>query len=108
MTFDPEDRYYQNSLTKVCFYIVNSPIFNGFIIFVILLNTIVLAMDKYPDYEPETARIFDIGNTIFTIIFTLEVVLKVTGLGVSGFSSDKFNLFDASIVIISLIEMFGE
>jgi hypothetical protein len=87
---------------------VNSPIFNGFIIFVILLNTIVLAMDKYPDYEPDTERIFDIGNTIFTIIFTLEVVLKVTGLGVSGFSADKFNLFDASIVIISLIEMFGE
>ena len=107
VTFDPEDRYYQNRLTRVCFYIVNSPIFNGLIIVVILMNTVVLAMDKYPDYEPETARIFDVGNTIFTIIFTLEVVLKVTGLGVSGFSSDKFNLFDASIVIISLIEMFG-
>jgi hypothetical protein len=72
------------------------------------MNTIVLAMDKYPDYEPHTARAFDVGNTIFTIIFTLEFVLKVTGLGVSGFSADKFNLFDATIVMISLIEMFGE
>jgi hypothetical protein len=108
VTFDPDDQYYQNNVTRVCFYIVNSPIFNGFIIFVILMNTIVLAMDKYPNYPPNIAKIFDVGNTIFTIIFTLEVVLKVTGLGVSGFSADKFNLFDSSIVVISLIEMFGE
>jgi hypothetical protein len=86
---------------------VNSPIFGGGIIFVILLNTVVLAMDKYPDYPPEIASIFDVGNTFFTIIFTLEVVLKVTGLGVSGFAADKFNLFDASIVIVSLVEMFA-
>jgi hypothetical protein len=107
-TFDPEDRYYQNIVTRVCFYIVNSPIFNGFIILVILSNTIVLAMDKYPDYPPHIAQIFDVGNTYFTVTFTLEVVLKVTGLGVSGFCSDKFNIFDSSIVIISLVEMFGD
>jgi hypothetical protein len=52
-TFDHEDTYYHYKLTRVCFYIVNSPIFNGFIIFVILLNTVVLAMDKYPDYPLE-------------------------------------------------------
>jgi hypothetical protein len=87
---------------------VNSPIFNGMIIFVILLNTVVLAMDKYPSYPPEFEKFFDALNTFFTVIFTTEVVLKVTGLGVSGFSADKFNLFDASIVIISLVEMFAE
>jgi hypothetical protein len=36
------------------------------------------------------------------------VVLKVTGLGVSGYASDKFNLFDSTIVLISLVEMFAE
>jgi hypothetical protein len=46
-----------------------------------------------------------VGNTIFTVIFTLEVLLKVTGLKVSGYAADKFNLFDASIVIVSLVEM---
>jgi hypothetical protein len=54
-TFDPEDRYYKYKLMRYCFYIVNSPIFNGGIIGVILLNTVVLAMDKYPDYPPEIA-----------------------------------------------------
>jgi len=107
-TFDPEDTYYHWKLTRVCFYIVSSPIFNGLIIFVILLNTVVLAMDKYPDYPPEVAKIFDAGNTFFTVVFTIECVLKLTGIGVSGFAADKFNLFDASIVIISLVEMFAQ
>lgn len=50
-TFDDEDSYYKNPLTRVCFYIVNSPIFNGFILVVIVANTIVLSMDKYPEYD---------------------------------------------------------
>ena len=104
-TFDEDDKYYKFKVTQVCFYIVNNPLFNGFIIFVILLNTIVLAMDKFPDYPPEISRVFDIGNTFFSVIFTIEVVLKVTGLGVTGYAADKFNLFDATIVIISLVEM---
>jgi len=46
-----------------------------------------------------------VSNLIFTIIFTVEVVLKLIGLGVRGYSADRFNLFDAFIVIISLVEM---
>ena len=48
---DTDDKYYQNKLTVFFFYLVNSPIFDGLIIFIILLNTIVLATDKYPDWE---------------------------------------------------------
>ena len=44
-------------------------------------------------------------NTVFTVVFTVEVVLKIIGLGVSSFVADRFNLFDSAIVLISLIEM---
>ena len=57
VTFDADDRYYKNCVTRICFYIVNSPIFNGFIILIILLNTIVLAMDKYPEFEGAISEI---------------------------------------------------
>lgn len=106
VTFDADDGYYKNCLTRICFYIVNSPIFNGFIILIILLNTIVLAMDKYPEFEGEISEIFWYANVVFTVIFTVEVVLKLVGLGVKGYSADKFNLFDAFIVVVSIIEMF--
>mmetsp|Transcript_12187 Transcript_12187/g.18831 ORF Transcript_12187/g.18831 Transcript_12187/m.18831 type:complete len:342 (+) Transcript_12187:637-1662(+) len=89
------------------FYMVNSPIFNALITFIIVLNTIALSMEKYPEHDPNTttARILTVGNLVFTIIFTIEVILKLIGLGVRGYSSDTFNLFDAFIVMVSLMEM---
>jgi hypothetical protein len=50
-TFEETDNYYKNPVTRACFYIVNSPIFNGFILFVIVANTVVLSMDKFPDHN---------------------------------------------------------
>lgn len=106
VTFDSNDSYYNNCVTRICFYIVNSPIFNGFIMLIILINTIVLSMDKYPEFDQATTDVLTDFNTIFSIIFTVEVVLKLIGLGVRGYSADKFNIFDAAIVIISIVEMF--
>ena len=45
------------------------------------------------------------GNTALTIIFTLEVALKIKGLGWDGFRADSFNSFDAAVVGISLLEL---
>lgn len=102
---DTESKYYQNKFTVFFFYLVNSPIFDGLIIFIILLNTIVLATDKYPDWDSSVLELLNLTNTIFTIIFTAEVVFKLIGLGVRGYVSDKFNIFDCLIVIISLLDM---
>jgi hypothetical protein len=105
---DPEtlkSKYYQNKITVFFFYLVNSPLFDGLIIFIILLNTIVLATDKYPDWDVGMLDFLHLTNTIFTIIFTAEVVFKLIGLGVRGYISDRFNIFDCIIVIISLVDM---
>jgi hypothetical protein len=106
VTYGAGDRYYNYWITRTCFYIVNSPIFNGLIIFIIMLNTVVLSMEKYPEFDSDIVNMLNVANTFFTIIFTFEVVLKLIGLGVSGYSADKFNLFDATIVIVSIAEMF--
>ena len=107
VTYDKDDKYYHNSLTRFMFLVVNSPIFNGLITFIIMLNTITLSMEKYPEYEKETttAKFLSMANVVFTIIFTFEVIMKLIGLGVWGYSADKFNLFDAFIVIVSIMEM---
>jgi hypothetical protein len=84
-TFDPEDGYYHNALTRICFYVVNSPIFNGFILFVIVLNTIVLSLDKFPEFDENVQDVFKVLNVSFTIIFTFEVVVKIIGVGARGF-----------------------
>jgi hypothetical protein len=72
---------------------------------IIMINTIVLALDKYPPHNENFQRALDDVNLLFTVIFTLEVVMKIIGLGARPFCRDRFNIFDALIVIISLVEI---
>lgn len=50
----------------------------------------------------------DIGNVLFTIVFALEMVLKLFGLGIKKYVADNFNVFDGIIVIVSLVELLNE
>ena len=45
-------------------------------------------------------------STVFTFTFTAELVLKNIALGPIDYCHDKINLFDASLVTISLVEYF--
>ncbi len=40
-------------------------------------------------------------NLIFTIIFTVELGIKLFALGLSGYIRDTMNVFDCIIVVIS-------
>ena len=102
---DTKHCYYQNPVTRALFYIANSPLFGGFITFIIVLNTIVLALDKSPAWPEDVANVLKTFNTIFTVVFSIEMVIKLIGLGLRGYCSDNMNLFDGIIVIISLVEL---
>lgn len=45
---------------------------------------------------------------MFTGIFTLEMILKVIGLGPFRYLSDPWSLFDALVVAFSLVELVTE
>lgn len=42
---------------------------------------------------------------IFTGVFTLEALIKIVALGLLGYLKNKWNLFDITIVLLSLIEL---
>lgn len=44
-------------------------------------------------------------NNAFTIIFTIELGLKLMGMGVMDYLRDYMNVFDALIVAISLVDL---
>lgn len=48
----------------------------------------------------------EILNIFFTAYFTLEMVIKVVGLGLRGYLEDRMNAFDGVVVIASLVEFF--
>eukprot|EP00924_Labyrinthula_sp_SR-Ha-C_P002687 augustus_masked-scaffold_13-processed-gene-4.8-mRNA-1 protein AED:0.09 eAED:0.10 QI:0/-1/0/1/-1/1/1/0/1606 len=68
-----------------------------------MLNIVFLAMESHPAVVSQ--NFLDGINVFFTIVFTLEMVLKLYGLGLSMYVKDSFNVFDGVIVCISLIEM---
>ena len=41
---------------------------------------------------------------MFSWVFLVEMVVKVAGIGITDYVRDKFNLFDAFIVILSLVD----
>ena len=43
-------------------------------------------------------------NDIFTWCFFAEMIIKLLGLGFKGYARDANNIFDACLVIISLVD----
>ena len=84
---------------------IESKSFNLFIISLIMLNTVVLALDHYGE-NPRLEEILDYINKGFTILFAAEMVIKIYGLGVKKYVSDGFNDFDAVVVIAGVLEFF--
>ena len=70
----------------------------------IIGNTVVLAMESYPE-ELEKTRIADLLNKVFTWAFLVEMIIKLVGIGFREYARDSFNLFDAFIVVMSLVDM---
>ena len=61
-------------------------------------------MDKYPEDE-DLSEVTSILNNIFTYCFILEMVIKLIGLGFREYSRDSFNIFDAIVVVLSIVDM---
>ena len=85
------------------FKIVTSYKFNFFIFVLIIANTVTLAMYTYNQSDTKTL-VLSIFNEFFTWTFLLEMIMKIIGLGFDNYGKDKYNVFDAVIVIISLID----
>lgn len=96
--------YAKNCLYKCANYIVMSKIFNYIILLSILVNTIALALDEYP-IDREKIRVMEFINLVMTFIFIGEMAIKIIGLGIATYCSRVENLFDAFIVIMSVVEL---
>ena len=102
----PNKKYLKNWFTKSMFLVVMAPLFNTVIFLCISINTIMLSLEKYPEYPTGFQEFRDYSNTVFTVIFTLEAIWKIIGLGMKEYARDKFNLFDLAIVIFSVFDLF--
>ena len=82
---------------------VTSVSFNFFIFLLILGNTAAMAAYSY-DQSDLQEHVLELLNEFFIWIFFLEMILKLIGLGWSNYKQDGYNVLDAVIVIISLVD----
>lgn len=83
--------------------LVSHPIFTVLIMLVILANTAVLSLDHYP-MPAQMDSDLEIVNFALSCVFLIEMVAKLIGLGLRQYARDKFNLFDAFVVTMSVLE----
>jgi hypothetical protein len=97
-------QWYFLKIQRSCQEISNSPLFDDSITVFIILNTIVLALDYYPQ-DPTFSNSLDFCNFIFSLIFLFEMLVKIISLNIFRYVADVVNLLDGIIVITSFIEL---
>jgi hypothetical protein len=71
----------------------------------ILLNTLVMCLDKYPSSD-QYQMVLDYCNLGFVVIFTVEAIIKIFGFGPNYYFYLDWNKFDFAVVVLSLVSTY--
>uniref|UniRef100_A0AAR2K4H2 Voltage-dependent L-type calcium channel subunit alpha n=1 Tax=Pygocentrus nattereri TaxID=42514 RepID=A0AAR2K4H2_PYGNA len=85
-------------------YIVTSCYFEYLMFLLIMLNTMCLGMQHCNQSEHIT-HLSDMLNVIFTVLFTVEMILKLGAFKAKGYFGDPWNVFDFVIVVGSIVDV---
>ncbi|KAE9244476.1 hypothetical protein PF004_g5659 [Phytophthora fragariae] len=84
--------------------LVSHWLFSRVTMFMVFANTAVFAIDHYPMSQSMNMKL-EVAHIGFLGIFTLEMTLKLAGLGWRDYVRDQINLFDAVIVFSDIVEV---
>uniref|UniRef100_A0A3Q3X1Y8 Voltage-dependent calcium channel alpha-1 subunit IQ domain-containing protein n=1 Tax=Mola mola TaxID=94237 RepID=A0A3Q3X1Y8_MOLML len=85
---------------------VASPSFEYTVLVMIALNTVVLMM-KYYSAPAAYDTVLKHLNTAFTVLFSLECILKIMAFGFVNYFRDTWNIFDFITVLGSITEIIS-
>ena len=103
----------QHWLRALCRWVVTRKAFDNGILACILISSVTLAVDT-PFTDPDSAlfMFLYVCDLTMTIIFTIEMVMKIIGLGLLGhteaYLNNGWNQLDGLIVIVGWIATFGD
>lgn len=98
------NRERSNSFSRSVNKLIQQDWFNRFFMILIILNTVVLGAYHHR-MSKRLEDVLDWTNTVLTVLFVLEMVVKMIGLGIMGYCEETFNIFDGVIAILSFVEM---
>uniref|UniRef100_A0A3Q3A9F4 Calcium channel, voltage-dependent, R type, alpha 1E subunit b n=1 Tax=Kryptolebias marmoratus TaxID=37003 RepID=A0A3Q3A9F4_KRYMA len=85
---------------------VASPSFEYTVLVMIALNTVVLMM-KYHSAPTAYDAVLKHLNTAFTVLFSMECILKIMAFGFVNYFRDTWNIFDFITVLGSITEIIS-
>ncbi|XP_013413556.1 sodium channel protein 1 brain [Lingula anatina] len=89
--------------------LVTHKVFEGFIIFLILASSTTLVFeDTNLPMNPQLGEALRILNTIFTVLFTIEMLLKWIAFGFKKYFTDFWTILDFVIVCISVFGIISD
>ncbi|TSL97240.1 Voltage-dependent L-type calcium channel subunit alpha-1D [Bagarius yarrelli] len=94
----------KNSYQYKFWYVVNSTGFEYVMFILIILNTLCLAVQHHGQSHRFNYAM-DILNMMFTGVFTVEMILKLIAFKPRGYFGDAWNVFDALVVIGSIVHI---
>lgn len=103
---DPARVTYEESPgTYICASLARSPVFYHFMNLMTLGSTVLLAVAHH-GMQPSTASLLRRLDNLLVLVFTLEALIKIRGLGWRRFKADGLNTFDLLVVVVSILELF--
>ena len=84
--------------------LVASSWFEYGVLLCVALNTIII-ITRHHNQSVAFTKLQDIGNLVFTTLFTIESILKLAGFGPRGFVKDYWCVFDGLVIIGSWIDI---
>ena len=86
---------------KFCYKLIQSIYFRRFFEFSIILNASALMADYYPAPLPYLWTL-EFINFIITILFVIELIIKVLALGIGRFLESKLRLMDSFVTFLCI------
>lgn len=88
--------------------IVEHPYFDQCILALIVISSGTLALeDKHLNERPNLKRTLDVLDTVFTIIFSLEMILKWLAFGLRRYFGNIWSWLDFLIVLVSFVNLMA-
>ncbi len=89
--------------------IVSSPLFNTFIIWVIVMAGVLVGLTTFPEISERHGKLIEALDGVVLAIFTVEIALKMIALWPRplDFFRDGWNVFDFVIVVVCFLPFGG-
>ncbi|KAI9513745.1 hypothetical protein NQZ68_039840 [Dissostichus eleginoides] len=82
--------------------LVRDPLFDLGVVLCLVINTIFMSLEHFPMTEQFSSMLNDV-ELVFTVIFIVEMLLKLVAFAPNGYFQVSWNIYDSIIVFVSLL-----